>query len=95
MACPFYLDPGRRTGCEERMERKPEPQETRIRSLTKAMTYRILIAVLHFTVILLLTGNFGAAIGFSVLSSVYTTIAYYFHERLWSGIAWGTKAAAG
>jgi uncharacterized membrane protein len=72
-----------------------EPRESRIRSLTKAVTYRILIAVLHFTAVFLLTGMLEAAVGFTVLSSVYTSIAYYFHERLWTRIAWGMKAAAG
>lgn len=72
-----------------------ESQEYRIRSLTKAVTYRILIAVLHFTAVYLLTGMFEAALGFTVVSTVYTSIAYYFHERLWSGIAWGRKVPAG
>jgi adenylylsulfate kinase len=70
-------------------------QEYRIRSLTKAVTYRIIIVILDFTAVYLLTGRYDVALGFMIVSNVYTSIAYYFHERLWSGIGWGRKAADG
>ncbi|MDD1653914.1 MAG: DUF2061 domain-containing protein [Methanomicrobiales archaeon] len=74
---------------------RPEPLEYRIRSLTKAVTYRIIILVLDFVAVYLLTGRYEVAFGFMIVSNVYTSIAYYFHERIWSGIAWGRKAASG
>ena len=77
------------------MEDRHEPHEYRIRSLTKAITYRVIILVLDFTAVYLLTGRYEVALGFMIVSNVYTSIAYYFHERLWSRIAWGRKGAAG
>jgi adenylylsulfate kinase len=59
------------------------------RSLVKAITYRLLIIVLDITVIYLLTGRLDLALGFMIISNVYTSIAYYFHERVWNKIGWG------
>jgi len=61
------------------------------RSLTKAITYRILILALDFTVVYLLTGRIEVAFGFMLLSNIYTSIAYYFHERIWNRMNWGKK----
>jgi len=63
------------------------------RSLTKAVTYRIVILVLDFTSVYLLTGKVEVALGFMLLSNIYTSIAYYFHERIWNRITWGKKKA--
>ena len=59
------------------------------RSLVKAITYRLLIIVLDNSVIYLLTGRLDVALGFMIISNVYTSIAYYFHERIWNKIGWG------
>jgi len=61
------------------------------RSLTKAITYRILILILDFTVVYLLTGRVEVAFGFMLLSNIYTSIGYYLHERIWNRINWGKK----
>ena len=60
------------------------------RSLVKAFTYRAVIVVLDVSVIYLLTGRMDIALGFTVISNVYTTVAYFLHERLWNKIGWGT-----
>ena len=59
------------------------------RSLVKAVTYRIVIVVLDFSVIYVLTGRTDVAIGFMVISNIYTTAAYFVHERIWNKIKWG------
>jgi adenylylsulfate kinase len=56
---------------------------------SKSDTYRILIIVLDITVVYLLTGRLDLALGFMVISNVYASIAYYFHERIWNKIGWG------
>ena len=60
------------------------------RSIVKAITYRCIIIVLDFIVIYLLTGKAMTAATFMIVSNVYTTAAYFLHERVWAGIAWGT-----
>jgi uncharacterized membrane protein len=59
------------------------------RSLVKAITYRSVIIVLDFSAIYLLTGKTDVALGFMVVSNIYTTAAYFIHERIWNKIEWG------
>ena len=61
------------------------------RSLVKAVTYRVVIIVLDFSVIYLLTGRVDVALGFMVISNIYTTAAYFIHERIWNKIQWGIE----
>jgi uncharacterized membrane protein len=68
---------------------------TRKRSVVKAITYRGVIVVLDFVVIYLLTGKVATAAGFMIISNIYTTVAYFLHERVWSGLKWGLEPQAG
>ena len=61
------------------------------RSLVKAFTYRAIIVVLDISVIYLLTGRADIALGFTVISNIYTTVAYFVHERVWNKIKWGIE----
>jgi len=57
----------------------------------KAITYRGVIVCLDFTVIYLLTGKAMTAAAFMIISNIYTTVAYFLHERLWARIGWGLE----
>lgn len=59
------------------------------RSIVKATTYRVLIMCLDFSTIYILTGTPRVAIGFMIVSNIYTTVAYFGHERLWARVTWG------
>jgi len=61
------------------------------RSLVKTIVYRIVVLILDFSTIYLLTKKIKIAFGFMVASNVYTSIAYYAHERVWNRISWGKK----
>jgi uncharacterized membrane protein len=58
------------------------------RSVVKAITYRLVIVVLDFLSIYLLTGKPQVALGFMLVSNVYTSVVYFAHERIWSRIRW-------
>ena len=64
------------------------------RSVVKALTYRVVIMCLDFGTIYLFTGAVRVAVGFMIASNVYTTIAYFAHERVWSRVKWGTAEGA-
>jgi uncharacterized membrane protein len=64
------------------------------RSLVKALTYRAFIICLDFLVIYLFTHKVDVALGFMIVSNIYTTVAYILHERLWARIRWGTESRA-
>ncbi len=57
--------------------------------MVKALTYRCIILVLDFSVIYIITGRLEIALGFTLLSNIYSTVAYYIHERIWNRIRWG------
>ena len=64
-------------------------EETLRRSIVKTISYRVAILILDFTVIYLFTGQIKVALGFMILSNIYTTFGYFFHERIWDKIKWG------
>jgi uncharacterized membrane protein len=41
------------------------------------------------------THKVDVALGFMVVSNVYTTIGYFVHDRLWARIAWRTEQKTG
>lgn len=61
------------------------------RSLAKTITYRVLILILDFSVIYLLTGRYDVALTFMIISNIYTSVAYFIHERVWDRVSWGSK----
>lgn len=64
-------------------------KETLRRSIVKTLSYRILILILDFTSIYVFTGKIKIAVGFMLVSNIYTTVGYFFHERIWDKIKWG------
>ena len=62
------------------------------RSIAKTISYRVIIVILDFIAIYLFTGQMKVALGFTIVSNIYTTIVYFFHERVWGKIKWGKKA---
>ena len=72
-----------------------ERTPTTKRSLVKALTYRVFIVCLDFIVIYIMTRKVEVALGFMIVSNVYTTVGYFLHERLWARIRWGTATTTG
>jgi Predicted membrane protein len=64
-------------------------EETLGRSIAKTVSYRVVILILDFTFIYLFTGQIKVALGFMIVSNIYTTLGYFFHERIWDKIKWG------
>jgi uncharacterized membrane protein len=64
--------------------------ETKRRSIVKAVTYRAFIVCLDFGAIYLFTHKVEVALGFMIVSNLYTTVGYFLHERVWARIRWGT-----
>jgi uncharacterized membrane protein len=64
-------------------------EETFRRSVVKTISYRVAILILDFVAVYLFTGKIKIALGFMIASNIYTTIGYFFHERIWDRIKWG------
>jgi uncharacterized membrane protein len=61
------------------------------RSVVKALTYRVIIVCLDFLTVYLFTGKMNVALGFMIVSNIYTTVGYFLHERAWNRIHWGVE----
>jgi uncharacterized membrane protein len=66
-------------------------EETLSRSIVKTVSYRLVILILDFVSIYLFTGQVKVAFGFMIVSNVYTTLGYFFHERIWDKVKWGKE----
>jgi uncharacterized membrane protein len=63
--------------------------ESKKRTITRMVTYRI--TALIFTIIwtYMFTGNFLNSAGFAIALHFLLSIDYYIHERIWLKIKWG------
>jgi uncharacterized membrane protein len=61
------------------------------RSLSKMISWRILITVSNFVIPFMLTGSWGQAALFTGLATVVNMVIFWSHERLWNWITWGKK----
>lgn len=64
-------------------------EETRTRSIVKAITWRIFASISTLILAYLITGNLVFAGLISLLDVVIKFIEYFLHERIWSFIPWG------
>ena len=60
------------------------------RSLAKAISWRILASVDTFFFFFIITGKLSWAGSITLLEIITKTLLYYFHERGWNRIGWGT-----
>lgn len=63
--------------------------ETKRRSITKTVTWRLVGSGATFAVSYLMIGSVMVAGTIATIQVVSNTILYYFHERLWNSIDWG------
>ncbi len=66
-----------------------EQQESRQRSLTKAVTWRMTGTLDTFIVSWLLTGEPKVALSIASVEFFTKIFLYYLHERVWNKITWG------
>lgn len=69
--------------------------ESLSRSIVKTISYRLIIIALDFIAIYLFTGQVKVALGFMIVSNIYTTVGYFLHERIWEKIKWGKTTIKG
>ncbi len=63
-------------------------------SLTKTATFAAVHFSVAFGIAYLLTGSIGIASAIAVIEPIANTVAYFFHERAWSRVRWGTPAVS-
>ena len=65
--------------------------ETRRRSITKSITFRIIVIVSDLVVIYLVTKRVSTTIVLTVFTNIASTLLYFLHERVWNGVTWGKR----
>ena len=66
-------------------------EEQKKRSIAKTLTWRVTASLDTFVIAWVITGDWkmgGSIAGIEVLTKMFF---YYFHERIWTKIKWGTK----
>lgn len=65
--------------------------ETKLRSLLKAVSWRLLATLLTGSVVYLFTHRTSLALGIGLLDSALKIILYFMHERAWAAVKLGRK----
>ena len=65
--------------------------ETNKRSIIKAITYRFWQSLNTFIISLIITGKVEMATAIVSLEVIVKLVVYFWHERIWNKIKWGTK----
>ncbi len=63
--------------------------ETRLRSILKALTWRLIASLITAIIVFIITREAALSVSVGILDSVVKIFAYYFHERLWTVITLG------
>ncbi len=63
--------------------------ETHLRSITKAVSWRIGGTAVTFTVALIISGNVDLAVKVGLFDTLVKVGAFYAHERLWHRVNFG------
>ena len=66
-------------------------KETKKRSITKSLSFRVLIILSDLVIVYVLTKKVTATIAITVFTNVASTIFYFLHERVWNSITWGKQ----
>ncbi len=65
-------------------------KDSRIRSLIKGITWRILATTTTITIAYIITGQIGDALKIGGIEFFGKLLIYYFHERAWQAVPYGT-----
>jgi uncharacterized membrane protein len=59
------------------------------RTISKILTWRVLITASNFLIPFIITGSWGSAAAFLGIATVVNVALFYGHERLWNRVVWG------
>jgi uncharacterized membrane protein len=69
----------------------PNYRETHLRSLAKALSWRVTATLTTALIAFFITGNFITALTIGGIEFVLKFFIYYGHERLWETLSFGRK----
>ncbi len=69
---------------------EPTIHESHLRSVIKALSWRIIATCTTATIAYIVTGRIEIALTIGAMEFVFKIVAYYFHERAWQLVPVGT-----
>jgi uncharacterized membrane protein len=75
-----------------RKDERLEFREGQPRSISKIITWRVLITFSNFLIPFIITGSWGSAALFAGMATVINMILFWSHERLWNWVRWGRRS---
>jgi len=66
-------------------------RETRVRSLTKSVSWRLIGIAMQVAITYGFIRNWSDTLGITGIFQTLRFILYYFHERMWERIRWGRE----
>lgn len=73
--------------------RKPQEDlkfvEGQPRTVSKILTWRVLITASNFVIPFIITGSFGSAALFAGIATLVNMFIFWAHERIWNRVTWG------
>ena len=63
--------------------------ETRLRSLLKTLTWRVVFTIIATITGYFLLGTISASFNIAIISNIVGFVLYYIHERIWNMLRWG------
>jgi len=67
-----------------------DKHEKHFRTLFKTMSWRALATLTTMSIVYIFTGEMLLSVGVGAVEVVAKMILYYFHERIWNVLTWGT-----
>ena len=62
------------------------------RTISKIVTWRLLITSSNFLIPFIMTGSWGSAAAFLGIATILNVALFYGHERIWNRIVWSKKS---
>lgn len=72
-----------------RFERKWVLNESNIRSIAKALSWRLIASGATFIISLFVSADLSVAGTIAAIQFVANIILYFIHERIWNKVSWG------
>lgn len=67
------------------------PNDSKFRSLTKAISWRVLATMTTAIIVYVATGEWTTALAVGGVEVVAKFLLYYLHERLWNHVSFGVN----
>ena len=65
------------------------PRDSRLRSIIKAISWRLLATLTTMAIVLFVTREFQVAVAVGGAEVTVKLVVFYAHERLWQDVSWG------